>query len=193
MRRLGCRSPSAEARRSSLTPGRGGRAHQRQPHLLHQLLEQQHYRLAYWRPANDEINYRRFFGINELIAIHAENAEVFARSHELSWKLALRTSWTACVSITWTACSIRSPICSSCDPRSNPHRRNPWLVVEKVLDPSERLGAHWPVDGTTGYDALDALNRLFVSGRGVRILRRFFQRLVDETSRFERRRIAASD
>src|SRR6185436_8830476 len=60
----------------------------RNPHLLHQLLEQQHYRLAYWRPANDEINYRRFFGINELVAIHAENPEVFKRSHELIRKLA---------------------------------------------------------------------------------------------------------
>ena len=52
----------------------------RNPHLLHQLLEQQHYRLAYWRHANDEINYRRFFGINELVAVHAENPEVFKRS-----------------------------------------------------------------------------------------------------------------
>ena len=53
------------------------------PELLHHLLEEQHYRVAYWRPANDEINYRRFFGINELIATHAENEDVFARSHAL--------------------------------------------------------------------------------------------------------------
>jgi (1->4)-alpha-D-glucan 1-alpha-D-glucosylmutase len=62
--------------------------------------------------------------------------------------------------------------------------RRPWLVVEKVLDPTERLGTHWPIDGTTGYDALDALNRVFVSGRGARILRRFFQRLMEEAVSF---------
>ena len=60
----------------------------------------------------------------------------------------------------------------------------PWVVVEKVLDPSERLSVDWPVAGTTGYDALDALNRLFVNRRGVRILRRFFERLVDDSIPF---------
>jgi (1->4)-alpha-D-glucan 1-alpha-D-glucosylmutase len=157
----------------------------RNPHLLHQLLEQQHYRLAYWRPANDEINYRRFFGINELIATHAEDPEVFTRSHELIRKLAAED----------VVHGVRvDHVDGLLDPLGylrqleseleavSPAR--PWVVVEKVLDPSERLGTHWAVDGTTGYDALDALNRVFVSGRGVRILRRFFQRLVDESVSF---------
>jgi malto-oligosyltrehalose synthase len=157
----------------------------RNPHLLHQLLEQQHYRLAYWRPANDDINYRRFFGINELIATHAEDPEVFTRSHELVRKLAAED----------VVHGVRvDHVDGLLDPLGylrqleaeldavSPAR--PWVVVEKVLDPSERLGTHWPVDGTTGYDALDALNRVFVSGRGVRILRRFFQRLVEESISF---------
>jgi (1->4)-alpha-D-glucan 1-alpha-D-glucosylmutase len=157
----------------------------RNPHLLHQLLEQQHYRLAYWRPANDEINYRRFFGINELIATHAEDPEVFTRSHELVRKLAaggvvhgVRVDHVdGLLDPPGYLRQLRAELESVSSAR-------PWLVVEKVLDPSERLGTHWPVDGTTGYDALDALNRLFVSGRGVRILRRFFQRLVDESISF---------
>jgi (1->4)-alpha-D-glucan 1-alpha-D-glucosylmutase len=153
----------------------------RMPHLLHQLLEQQHYRLAYWRPANDEINYRRFFGINELIATHAEDPEVFSRSHELIRKLAagdvVHGVRVDHVDGLLDPLGYLRQLQSDLDAVS-PTR--PWLVVEKVLDPSERLGTHWPVDGTTGYDALDALNRLFVSGRGVRILRRFFQRLVGE-------------
>ncbi len=158
----------------------------RNPHLLHQLLEQQHYRLAYWRPANDEINYRRFFGINELIATHAEDPDVFTRSHELVRKLAAED----------VVHGVRvDHVDGLLDPlgylrqlqsrsRNGVAGASPWLVVEKVLDPSERLGTHWPVDGTTGYDALDALNRLFVSGRGVRILRRFFQRLVEDSIPF---------
>jgi (1->4)-alpha-D-glucan 1-alpha-D-glucosylmutase len=151
------------------------------PELLHHLLEEQHYRLAYWRPANDEINYRRFFGINELIATHAEDEEVFARSHALILKLAaedvvdgVRVDHVdglldplAYLQQLRTAVEAAAP-------------ERPWIVVEKVLDPSERLGEDWPVDGTTGYDALDALNRLFVNRRGVRILRRFYEHLVDE-------------
>ena len=157
----------------------------RNPHLLHQLLEQQHYRLAYWRPANDEINYRRFFGINELVAVHAENPEVFKRSHELIRKLAAEDVVHG-VRVDHVD-GLLDPLAYLRQLRSElesvPTAR-PWLVVEKVLDPSERLGTHWPIDGTTGYDALDALNRLFVSGRGMRILRRFFQRLVDESITF---------
>ena len=157
----------------------------RNPHLLHQLLEQQHYRLAYWRPASDEINYRRFFGINELIATHAEDPDVFTRSHELIRKLAaedvvhgVRVDHVdGLLDPLGYLKQLRSEL-ETVSPAS------PWLVVEKVLDPSERLGPQWPVDGTTGYDALDALNRLFVSGRGVRILRRFFQRLVEESVPF---------
>ena len=157
----------------------------RSPHLLHQLLEEQHYRLAYWRPANDEINYRRFFGINELVAIHAEDPEVFARSHELIRKLAAEDVVHG-VRVDHVD-GLLDPLGYLRQLRSeleavSPAR--PWLVVEKVLDPSERLGPHWPIDGTTGYDALDALNRLFVSGRGARILRRFFQRLADESISF---------
>ena len=153
----------------------------RSPHLLHQLLEEQHYRLAYWRPANDEINYRRFFGINELIAVHAEDAEVFAQSHRLILSLA-RDTVVAGVRVDHVD-GLLEPIDYLQQLRcalETAMGERPWIVVEKVLDPSETLGADWPVDGTTGYDGLDALNRLFVSGRGVRILRRFFQRLVDE-------------
>ncbi|HKH70499.1 MAG TPA: malto-oligosyltrehalose synthase [Vicinamibacterales bacterium] len=157
----------------------------RNPHLLHQLLEQQHYRLAYWRPANDEINYRRFFGINELVAIHAEDPEVFMRSHELIRKLAAEDVVHGVrvdhVDGLLDPLGYLQQLRSALESLSS---KRPWLVVEKVLDPSERLGRHWPVDGTTGYDALDALNRLFVSGRGVRILRRFFERLVDESIPF---------
>jgi (1->4)-alpha-D-glucan 1-alpha-D-glucosylmutase len=151
------------------------------PDQLHQLLEDQHYRLAYWRPASDEINYRRFFGINELVAIHAEDAVVFARSHSLLLTLAGEDVVDGVridhVDGLLEPVSYLQQLQAALDTAAGAH---PWIVVEKVLDPSETLGANWPVDGTTGYDALDALNRLFVSGRGVRVMRRFFQQLVDE-------------
>ena len=155
------------------------------PQLLHHLLEEQHYRLAYWRPANDEINYRRFFGINELIAVHAEDEQVFARSHALILKLAAEDV-VAGVRVDHVD-GLLDPVGYLQQLRTAleaalPGR--PWIVVEKVLDPAEQLDVSWPVDGTTGYDALDALNRLFVSGRGFAILRRFYQRLVEDRVSF---------
>src|SRR4029077_17338317 len=56
-------------------------------HTLHRLLERQHYRLAYWRVASDEINYRRFFSINDLAGIRVENPELFAAIHRLVARL----------------------------------------------------------------------------------------------------------
>lgn len=157
----------------------------RSPHLLHELLEEQHYRLAYWRPANDEINYRRFFGINELIATHAEDETVFAHTHSLVLTLAGEGVVTGVrvdhvdglLDPVGYLQQLRAALESASGAR-------PWIVVEKILEASETLDTAWPVDGTTGYDALDALNRLFVSGRGVRVLRRFFHRLADDSIPF---------
>ena len=59
-----------------------------------------------------------------------------------------------------------------------------WIVAEKILDRFEPVDPEWPINGTTGYDALNVLNRLFVSGRGVHTLRRFYQTLVDDRTPF---------
>src|SRR5262245_12285027 len=58
------------------------------PQRIHAVLEAQHYRLAYWKAANDEINYRRFFDVNDLVAIRAEDETVFDEGHALALKLA---------------------------------------------------------------------------------------------------------
>jgi (1->4)-alpha-D-glucan 1-alpha-D-glucosylmutase len=155
------------------------------PQRLHGVLEAQHYRLAYWRSASDEINYRRFFDINELVAIRTEDEEIFEQSHRLILSLAKDEA----------VHGLRvDHVDGLMDPSrylqrlrlatSNASQRPMWIVVEKILDRFETLDPDWPVDGTTGYDALNVLNRLFVSGRGVRTLRRFSQTLVDDRSTF---------
>jgi (1->4)-alpha-D-glucan 1-alpha-D-glucosylmutase len=155
------------------------------PQRLHEVLEAQHYRLAYWRSASDEINYRRFFDVNELVAIRAEDDEIFDRSHRLILDLSreevvhgLRVDHVD--GLVDPLRYLQRLRLAADDASKQPM----WIVVEKILDRFEPLDPEWPVNGTTGYDALNVLNRLFVSGRGVRTLRRFYQALVDDRSTF---------
>jgi (1->4)-alpha-D-glucan 1-alpha-D-glucosylmutase len=155
------------------------------PQRLHEVLEAQHYRLAYWRAANDEINYRRFFDVNELIAIRPEDEEVFEGSHRLILKLAgddvvhgLRIDHVD---------GLLEPLVYLQRLRAAAERstgRRTWIVVEKILSRIETVDPAWPVEGTTGYDALNVLNRLFVSGQGMRALRHFYQKLIDDQASF---------
>jgi (1->4)-alpha-D-glucan 1-alpha-D-glucosylmutase len=131
---------------------------------LHELLERQHYRLAWWRAAADEINWRRFFDINTLAGLRIELPRVFDATHRKVLDLyaeglidgvridhidgladprlyarKLRRSMEA-------AGEARPP-----DVPQGP----PYIVIEKILAPRERLPADWLTDGTTGYDFMD--------------------------------------
>jgi (1->4)-alpha-D-glucan 1-alpha-D-glucosylmutase len=150
------------------------------PQRLHDVLERQHYRLAYWRAANDEINYRRFFDVNHLIAIRAEDDELFHHSHSLILRLAQDADIVHGLRVDHVD-GLLDPTSYLQRLRSDADRRRngrTWIVVEKILERSEALDPKWPVDGTTGYDSLNVLNRLFISARGVRTLRRYYQRLL---------------
>ncbi len=61
----------------------GTEGHPRSFDLLHALLEVQPYRLAYWRVSSEEINYRRFFDINDLVGLRMEDPAAFAQTHSL--------------------------------------------------------------------------------------------------------------
>jgi (1->4)-alpha-D-glucan 1-alpha-D-glucosylmutase len=131
---------------------------------LHELLERQHYRLAWWRAAADEINWRRFFDINTLAGLRVDLPRVFDATHRKVLELyaeglidgvridhidgladprlyarKLRRSME-------TAGESRPP-----DVPQGP----PYIVIEKILAPRERLPADWLTDGTTGYDFMD--------------------------------------
>ena len=157
-----------------------------EPERMHAVLEAQHYRLAYWRAANDEINYRRFFDVNELVAIRTEDEAIFNQSHELILRLCaedvvkgLRVDHVdGLLDPAGYLQRLRAAADSAAGGRN-------WIVVEKILGRFETLDSDWAVDGTTGYDALNVLNRLFVSARGVRMLRRFYKGLVDEDMSFD--------
>lgn len=148
---------------------------------LHELLEVQPYRLAYWRTAIHEINYRRFFDVNDLGALRMEDPEVFAASHELVLRL-LREGKLAGLRL--------DHVDGLLDPAAYLERLaaetgGAWTVVEKILGDEERLPADWKVAGTTGYDFLNDVNGLFVDRRGERRLKAAYDRFTGELLSFE--------
>jgi (1->4)-alpha-D-glucan 1-alpha-D-glucosylmutase len=123
----------------------------------HQLLAFQYFRLAYWRVANREINYRRFFNINQLISIRVEDPAVFEHTHQFIFKM-LGNPAVSGVRI--------DHIDGLNDPLAYLHHlreKSPeaYVVVEKILEQGEKLPGNWPVQGTSGYDFLTYLNNLF--------------------------------
>ncbi|KIZ14804.1 malto-oligosyltrehalose synthase [Streptomyces natalensis] len=129
---------------------------------LARLLEAQWYRLAWWRLARSELNYRRFFTISELIALRVEDPEVFAATHGTLLRL-LREGVI-------DGLRIDHPD-GLADPggylgRLHAATGGRWTVVEKVLGADERLPGSWACAGTTGYDALRHIDALFVCPQG---------------------------
>lgn len=143
--------------------------------LLHDLLEVQAYRLAYWRVASHDINYRRFFDINDLAALRMENPAVFEKTHELVFKLltegkidGLRIDhpdglydphgYFSALQQRFAAAgeSMSAPTLTAASARAL------YVVVEKILANHERLPQDWPVHGTTGYEFGNLVNGLFV-------------------------------
>jgi (1->4)-alpha-D-glucan 1-alpha-D-glucosylmutase len=125
---------------------------------LHALLERQNYRLAFWRTAERELGYRRFFDINTLAGLRVEDDVVFADSH------ALILDWLAQGHVDGLRIDhvdgLRDPVAYLTRIRQS--APDAWLIVEKILTRDEDLRPDWPVDGTTGYDFLNQVGGLFI-------------------------------
>ncbi|MCB5177368.1 malto-oligosyltrehalose synthase [Microvirga lenta] len=125
---------------------------------LHRILEAQAYRLAHWRVAASDINYRRFFDINALAGLRVEDTDVFERSHAMVFRL-VREGLIQGLRI--------DHVDGLADPegylRALQAAVGPgfYIVIEKILEPGEPLRP-WPVAGTTGYDVLNLLDGVFV-------------------------------
>ncbi|HEV7865891.1 MAG TPA: malto-oligosyltrehalose synthase [Acidimicrobiia bacterium] len=133
------------------------------PDRLDALLERQNYRLAFWRTAGRELDYRRFFDIHTLAALRMEDEAVFLDTHELVM------SWLDRGVV--DGLRIDHPD-GLRDPEQYLHRLEraagpeTFVVVEKILEPGERLPQSWPVAGTTGYDFTNRAGGLFVDPAG---------------------------
>ncbi|MGB5986277.1 MAG: malto-oligosyltrehalose synthase, partial [Desulfobacterales bacterium] len=126
---------------------------------LDRLLARQHFRLCHWKTANQEINYRRFFDINELIALRQEEKGVFRHAHRLLGRLA-ETGAVSGVRVDHVD-GLAAPG-AYLDRLRQLLGPGVYIVVEKILASPEALPAEWPVQGTTGYDFGHWLNGLFV-------------------------------
>jgi len=131
---------------------------------LDRLLSEQWYRLSFWKVAAEEINYRRFFTVNELISVRVEDADVFEATHTLIHRLVQEGVFDG----------LRvDHIDGLYDPlgylaRLREKAPETYLIVEKILAADEELPAFWDVQGTTGYDFLNIVNGLLCDNGAAR-------------------------
>src|SRR5215475_8965313 len=152
--------------------------------LLEQLLSDQAYVLAFWQTANQEINYRRFFTISDLVGLRIEDPMTFEAVHAIALRLAskgmvngLRVDHID---------GLRDPLGylrrlqERAHPEAGSRGRDLYLIVEKILSEGESLPSEWPVHGTTGYDFLSAVNFLFVDPANLPELEDVYSNFISE-------------
>jgi (1->4)-alpha-D-glucan 1-alpha-D-glucosylmutase len=139
---------------------------------LEALLADQAYRLSFWGVAAEEINYRRFFDINDLAAIRVEEPSVLELVHAKPFQL-LREGKVTGLRIDHVD-GLHDPAQYLADLRA---KCACYVVVEKILTGDEKLPPEWPVQGTTGYEFLNVTNGIFVDPDGARALEKIYQRV----------------
>ena len=147
---------------------------------LDALLQRQHYRLAYWRTAQEELNYRRFFTIDSLIGLRVELEQVLKDSHRLVFEL-LADGDVAGLRV--------DHVDGLLDPESyltalRSVATDAYLVVEKVLEYDESLPAAFPVQGTTGYDFIGHVDGVYVDSENEESMTALYHAFTGESLTF---------
>ncbi len=168
--------------------------------LLHELIKAQTWRLAYWQVASDEINYRRFFDINDLAALRMENDAVFEDTHRLVLELiaqdkvhGLRIDHPDGLydpgryfrrlqsRVGGRQESGPNALDTAVDPAGLPL----YLVLEKIMAEHEWLPADWPIHGATGYRFANLANNLFVDAASEKKMTRIYADFIGERIDFD--------
>jgi (1->4)-alpha-D-glucan 1-alpha-D-glucosylmutase len=144
---------------------------------LHQFLEAQNFRLAYWRMAARDLGYRRFFDINSLVGLRMEDPKVFTATHALILDLVSKGSIIG-LRVDHPD-GLRDPL--GYFQRLRAAAPKCWIVAEKILAADEHLRESWPVDGTTGYDFLNIAGGLFVDSASLEPLTSFYREFTGES------------
>jgi malto-oligosyltrehalose synthase len=164
------------------------------------LLERQHYRLAWWRSAGDEINWRRFFDINGLAGLRIEDEAVFEATHATLLRLyreglidGVRVDHVDGLADPPEYCRrLRACLDALDSRRATDAPKGPaWIVVEKILGAGESLPDDWPVDGTSGYDFMDIIGALLHDASGQEPLRELWTSVSGRSSNFASEELAA--
>jgi len=150
---------------------------------LEKLLAEQFYVLSYWQNVNEEINYRRFFTITDLVGVRVEDPMVFEATHRLITRLAAQPPVDG-LRIDHID-GLRDPLAYLNGLREQLGKesgqgesREVPIFVEKILARGELLPREWPSAGTTGYDFLNALNCVFVDPKGAKCIEEVYDRFV---------------
>ncbi len=157
--------------------------------ILDRIIDSQAYRLSYWQLAREQINYRRFFDINDLVSMHVEYEDVFRATHQRVLQLVrdgdvdgLRIDhidglWDPAGYLTRLQTALN-------DGLETTGVASRYVIVEKVLAKDETLPGRWPVAGTTGYEFMNVLNALMVDAVGLRQLDVIYQQISSDTRSF---------
>ena len=144
------------------------------------LLQRQHYRLSYWRTAQEELNYRRFFTVDTLIGLRVELDQVLEDSHRLVLQLVADGSVSG-LRIDHVD-GLRDP--QSYLDKMRAAAPDAYVVVEKVLEYDEALPEGFPVHGTTGYDFIGHVDGLFVDSRNEEAMTALYHAYTGEPQRY---------
>ena len=137
---------------------------------LDELLNRQNYRLSYWKTADQQLGYRRFFDVNNLIGLRMERRHVFEETHSLilEW---LRKGVLDGVRVDHPD-GLRDPL--EYFERLRAAAPSAWIIGEKILEPGEFLRESWPIEGTSGYDFLNVAMSVLIDREGLASLTRFY-------------------
>lgn len=168
---------------------------------IHNLLEEQVYRLAFWRVSADEINYRRFFDINNLVAVCVEKPDVFSDTLSFTLNLienkkidGLRIDHTdGLLEPVKFYKTLQAEISKKINVDFNSNEINLfasdklpfYIIVEKILAPSEKIPSNWAIHGTVGYDFLNSVNKVFIKSENKKDFTDFYHTFIQRKINFD--------
>ena len=167
---------------------------------LHRLLDRQNFRLAWWRAASDEINWRRFFDVNALAGIRVESPPVFEATHAEIFRLyaeglidGVRIDHVDGLADPRGYCrKLRRRLDSLSEQRPKDLPTTPPVIwIEKILATHEKLATDWLTDGTTGYDFMNDASAVLHDPAGEAEITRIWSAATGRTGVFEEESVPA--
>ncbi|MDY6856301.1 MAG: malto-oligosyltrehalose synthase [Thermodesulfobacteriota bacterium] len=148
--------------------------------LLDGLLSEQFFRLSFWKVAAEEVNYRRFFNINELISLRMEDDDAFRQNHGLIFQLGDDRK------ISGLRVDHIDGLYNPMEYLNRLRRKmgNIYIIVEKILDLEEDLPRSWPVEGTTGYDFMNYVTGVLCQKENQREFTKIYTRFTDVRTQY---------